>query len=81
MDTTTLIHVNRSELVALETIRYHFTDTTKMVTRKVVVRQNQADTTARASLALRSRFAPASPLIRPKPASNPLLWWKVKKRV
>ena len=56
-DTTTLIHVSRSELVALETIRYHFADTTKMVTRKVVVRQNQADTTARASLALRSSFS------------------------
>lgn len=57
MDTTTLIHVSRSELVALETIRYHFADTMKMITRKVVVRQNQADTTARASLALRSSFS------------------------
>lgn len=57
MDTTTLIHVSRSELVALETIRYHFADTTKIVTRKVVIRQNQADTTARASLALRSSFS------------------------
>jgi hypothetical protein len=56
MDTTTLIHVGRTELVALETIRYHHADTNKMITRKVVIRQQQTDTTARASLALRSNF-------------------------
>lgn len=57
MDTTTLIHVGRTELVALETILYHHADTNKMITRKVVIRQQQTDTTARASLALRSNFS------------------------
>lgn len=42
------------ELVQLETLRIHFADTTKMVTRKVVIRQQQTDTAASASLQLRS---------------------------
>lgn len=53
-DTTTLIHVSRAELVQLETLRYHFADTVKMVTRSVTVRQIQTDTTAAASTELRS---------------------------
>lgn len=53
-DTTTLIHVSRAELVQLETLRYHFADTIKMVTRSVTVRQIQTDTTAAASTELRS---------------------------
>lgn len=57
MDTTTLIHVGMTELVALETIRYHHADTNKMITRKVVIRQQQTDTTSQASLALRSNFS------------------------
>lgn len=42
------------ELVQLETLRIHFADTAKMVTRKVVIRQQQTDTAASASLQLRS---------------------------
>lgn len=53
-DTTTLIHVSRAELVQLETLRYHFADTIKMVTRSVTMRQIQTDTTAAASTELRS---------------------------
>lgn len=53
-DTTTLIHVSRAELIQLETLRYHFADTVKMVTRSVTVRQVQTDTTAAASTELRS---------------------------
>lgn len=56
-DTTTLIHVSRAELVQLETLRYHFADTVKMVTRSVTIRQIQSDTTAAASTALRSDSA------------------------
>lgn len=39
--------------MALETLRYHFADTVKMVTRSVTVRERQADTAAAASTALR----------------------------
>jgi hypothetical protein len=53
-DTTTLIHVQLAELVALETLRYHFPDTGKMITRKIVIRQRLADTNASASLQLLS---------------------------
>lgn len=56
-DTTTLIHVNRAELVQLETLRYHFADTVKMITRSITIRQNQSDTTTAASTALRSDSA------------------------
>lgn len=49
-----MIHVSRAELVQLETLRYHFADTIKMVTRSVTVRQIQTDTTAAASTELRS---------------------------
>lgn len=59
-DTTTLIHVQLAELVALETLRYHFPDTGKMITRKVVIRQRLADTTASASLQLHSSHSAES---------------------
>jgi uncharacterized protein HemX len=44
-------------LVQLETLRYHFADTIKMITRSVVLREIQSDTTAAASTALRSDSA------------------------
>lgn len=53
-DTASLIHVSHSELVQLETIRFHFADTVKTITRSVTLRKKQADTTAAASLALNS---------------------------
>lgn len=48
-DTTTLIHVSRAELVALETLRYHFPDSTHMVTRSVTIRQRITDTSRAAA--------------------------------
>lgn len=53
-DTTTLIHVQLAELVQLETLRFHFADTPRMVTRSVTIQQRTADTTATASASLRS---------------------------
>jgi hypothetical protein len=44
-------------LVQLETLRYHFADTVKMITRSVVLREIQSDTTSAASTALRSDTA------------------------
>lgn len=44
-------------MVQLETLRYHFADTIKMITRSVVLREIQSDTTAAASTALRSDSA------------------------
>lgn len=44
-------------MVQLETLRYHFADTIKMITRSVVLREIQTDTTAAASTALRSDSA------------------------
>lgn len=55
-DSTTLVHVSHSEIVMLETIRFHHADTLKMVTRKIVVRETAADTTAAASSSLHSDF-------------------------
>lgn len=56
-DTTTLIHVQLAELVALETLRVWHNDTPQLVTRSVTIRQRVADTTASASTALRSDFS------------------------
>ena len=56
-DTSTLIQLRRTELVQLETLRIHFADTVKMVTRSVTLRERHADTTAAASTALRSDTA------------------------
>lgn len=53
-DSATLIHIHRSELVQLETLRFHFADSVKMVTRSVTVRERQADTAAATSSMLRS---------------------------
>ena len=39
--------------MSVETLRYHFADTVKMVTRSVTIRERQADTAAAASTALR----------------------------
>ncbi|MBR6448856.1 MAG: hypothetical protein IKS96_02720 [Fibrobacter sp.] len=47
-------------MVQLETLRYHFADTVKMVTRTIVVRQSSVDTTAAASSELRSDLSAGS---------------------
>ena len=52
-DTSTLFHIRHTDIVAVETLRYHFADTVTMVTRSVTIRERQADTAAAASTALR----------------------------
>ena len=59
-DTSTLFQLRRTELVQLETLRFHFADTVKMVTRSVVIRQRSIDTTAAASSELRSELSAGS---------------------
>lgn len=56
-DTSTLFHIRQTDLIAIETLRYHLRDTTQMITRSIIIRERQADTAAAASTALRSDSA------------------------